>query len=362
MTHKSTAPRATIINATGAAMRRFRSICLALAVCLAGAVHAQTPAANDLGCPDAGLFGSTLIDGICWSCMFPIKLMGANMGSGDTGVPSGASSKMGCMCSDNLGVPEFGFAAGFWNPSRVLEVTRNPFCSPTLGGKKISDSYRLWGGDQATTNEGHDEGTMKNFHMIAFPMLQMLELMMGSKCNSDGYTDLDIVNMSEFNVMWNDNELDFFANPFGALFAELQNFAAGAASCAMTVAGVDDDWNFWSAGCLGGIYPMNGTVLNARSQGRDTSLVAVRGLAQSHMIGLSKRTWGDDALCTGQISPLLPKSGYRIQRVFPVAESSKPCCHRLGASPFQWGGEWRNIPGVSDYVYMLWKYNDCCMH
>jgi conjugal transfer pilus assembly protein TraU len=292
--------------------------------------------------------------------MFPLKMMGASI-AGDTQPPSGANPAIACSCQlSTEAMPSVGISAGFWNPTRVIEITRNPYCTPTLGGKKLADSYQLFGG-ALTQNNDTSDGQFRNYHMLAFPLMQMLSMLADNSCNPEGYVDLDIVDMTEFNPMWNDPELSFFVNPFGAMFAELENMAAGAASCAATAAGIDDDWNFWSAGCLGNIYPADGKLTSEKSQARDTSLYAVRGLTLDHMTGRSRRTWGADAVCKAQLSPILPKSGYRIQRLFPVAESSKPCCHRLGASTFSWGGEYRNLPGVSDYVYMLWKYTDCCV-
>nr|UGK56175.1 hypothetical protein [Escherichia coli] len=39
------------------------------------------------------------------------------------------------------------------------------------------------------------------------------------------------------------------------------------------------------------------------------------------------------------------------------------CCHRLGDSVHDWstlkGG--RKKIGIDNYVYMLWRYNDCCV-
>jgi conjugal transfer pilus assembly protein TraU len=37
------------------------------------------------------------------------------------------------------------------------------------------------------------------------------------------------------------------------------------------------------------------------------------------------------------------------------------CCHYIGESQFKWG-EWRNRPGTGeDFVYLIWRYTDCCL-
>jgi len=37
------------------------------------------------------------------------------------------------------------------------------------------------------------------------------------------------------------------------------------------------------------------------------------------------------------------------------------CCHWIGESTFKWG-EHRTIPGTGeDYVYLIWRYTECCL-
>lgn len=327
---------------------------LVLVPLLAGRAHSQ-----DFGCPDSGMLGPKLIDGICWSCMFPMRIMGAKIGSGKT--PAGATTKALCSCNDSLGVPEFGYTSGLWNPSRVIEVVRNPWCMPTLGGVKLMDNYRLMGGAEKSSLDSTDTD-FRSVHFIAFPLLQILELLMNAQCNAEGYSDIDIISLSEVDPSHNDPELDFLANPFGTLLANVSNVAMGAAICAKETAGIETDADFWWNGCLGALLPMTGVVNDEISPGRDTTQAGMKYLAKLHMLGIARKTYGDDAMCGGQIFPMLPKSGLRLSRLFPHTEASGKCCHTTGASTFTWGGEWRNTPGISEYTYLLWRYTDCCMH
>lgn len=315
--------------------------------------------AQDFGCPDAGLLGPRLIDGICWSCMMPMKIMGAKIGSGK--IPSGATSKALCSCKDGLGVPKFGYTSGLWNPSRVVEVVRNPWCLPSLGGKKLMDNYRLMGGAEKISLDSTDSD-FRSVHFISFPLLQILEMLMNSQCNAEGYSDIDIISLSEVDPSHNDPELDFLSNPFGTLLADVTNFAMGAALCAKETAGIETDTDFWWNGCLGALLPMTGVVNDEISAGRDTTQAGMKYLSKMHMLGIARKTFGDEAMCGGQIFPMLPKSGLRLSRLFPHAQASGTCCQTTGASTFTWGGEWRNTPGISEYVYMLWRYTDCCMN
>ncbi len=58
------------------------------------------------------------------------------------------------------------------------------------------------------------------------------------------------------------------------------------------------------------------------------------------------------------------RSQYRLSMLFPaIPEAREPhCCHRLGDSVHDWSTlKVRKKIGNDNYVYMLWRYNDCCV-
>ncbi|HCN7219872.1 TPA: TraU family protein, partial [Escherichia coli] len=76
------------------------------------------------------------------------------------------------------------------------------------------------------------------------------------------------------------------------------------------------------------------------------------------------RTMGADAMCEKTWEYFTPRSQYRLSMLYPTPEANGPdCCHRLGDSVHDWstlkGG--RKKIGIDNYVYMLWRYNDCCV-
>jgi conjugal transfer pilus assembly protein TraU len=94
-------------------------------------------------------------------------------------------------------------------------------------------------------------------------------------------------------------------------------------------------------------------------------LLSARILAGLHRRGLNWKTYGEDALCGGDLYPMLPKQQYRLSTLFPLAEADSEddgkCCHYIGETPFKWG-EHRTIPGTGeDYLYMIWRFTDCCL-
>lgn len=340
---------------------------------------------QDATCPDAELFGPRLMTDICWDCMFPIRLMGAQIGSGP--VPDEASDAMVHVCYDNLGVGHLCIPMGMWSPARLVEVVRLPYCSPTLSGTFLKSSVRLLGGKPTKPSVGMDtsEKNFMHYHYYSFPLFFMLDLLINQKCAPDGFTDLDLMYMSEIDVTWVEDVLAVFTHPEVLLYANPLAMAACGADCMSASANNPMNSLHWCAGCWGGIYPMTGNVTEYRSPPRVAGLLTARAIAAQHRRGLAWRTVGTDALCGGQIWPIIPKDQYRFQQFYPVAEASSSrtpteqscqrtatgvncqsagsntCCHSIGQNQFLWG-EHRNIPAIGeDFVNVIFRYTDCCL-
>lgn len=369
----------------------------------------------DFQCPDANIFGSTLITGICWSCMFPIYLAGIEMFDGRSGRPPGANTDRLCYCPgdwDTGQMPTLGFSVGMYVPSRIIESVRKPWCFPTLfgadmGDARVMDGALAFGGDGVASNRSHSqESSLYSWHFYAFPLLQILELLELPQCNVDNYSSFDVMFMSEAFPNWYDEELGFLVHPEALVFGNPIAQAAQVTDCAAASvpSGQPLDDIFWSSGCWGSMYPISGWTGNG-SAPQDASLATTRGMYLISRLGFLRRTVGEDAMCGGAKMPVLRKSQYRIQQLYPVKESgnadpgSNPpppdinladsgdtptateptldpaativpdaeisnvlggCCHQFGENTMLWG-EWRTRPGTGeDFVYVLWRWTDCC--
>jgi len=331
----------------------------AVALLLALNSHADTTTSvTDPLCADAQLWSGKLITDICWDCLFPIRAAGAAIGGGN--VPTIASDEIFCFCNGPLGIPQVGMTVGMWNPARLIELVRNPWCSPALGGATISISQvRL----VATTGKADfdaSEMSFFNYHYFAFPLTIMLDLFWDSHCNADGYRDFDLMYVSELDPTWNSDLLAFFTSPETALFANPVAIAACVGDAAAAATGNPIDALFWCAGAWGHMYPLSG--ISPTSYGTDpriTSLLATRATAALHRRGLAWKTAGNDALCGGVIYPFIPKSQYRMSMFYPVAETSSN--HAIGETTFTWGAG-RTYPGPGeDHVFLLFRWEDCCV-
>lgn len=367
------------------------SICLcawlALSLACTEPVQAQSPQPATPGsfmCPNANIWGAGLVSNICWSCLFPMKIMG-QMQWGSGRVPPGSSNELICFCTGSAGIPDMGVVLGMWVPNALIELVRQPYCSPTLGGAKIRKSFRLWG-----MNDGADgspaSNQFLNWHYFSFPLYSILGLLLEPQCNAGGWTNFDLLYPSELDPTWVEDELALFSSPEVAIASNPLLQASCPVDCAAATTSAPVDKMWWCAGCWGGLYPFSGNVPSGGSGPRVSSLLATRALASLHRRGLAWRTIGDDVLCGGKIFPMIPKQQYKISMLFPLPEANNSpgtpppstksgtgnpaldnfqykqgCCHNIGAPTFLWG-EWRTIPGAGeDYVYMTWRWTDCCV-
>ena len=395
---------------------RAKTVGALLLLALSGSAFGQglPTAGRDFQCPDANVFGSKLITGICWSCMFPVYLAGVEMFDGRSGRPAGANTDALCFCPgdwDTGQMPTIGFSVGMYIPSRIVEVVRKPWCFPTLfgadmGDARIMDGALSFGGDGPYKNSMDSESrSFYTWHFYAFPLMEILELLDLPQCNVDNYSSFDVMFMSEAFPHWYDGELAFLIQPEALIFGNPIAQAAQLADCTVASTGGALNEIFWTAGCWGSVYPITGHT-GSGSSVQEASLAASRAMFLLSRLGFLRRTVGEDAMCGGAKMPVLMKSQYRLQQIFPVPESNNNdagtnppppdinlanagdpptssettlpatatavpdfdignvqggCCHNFGENTMLWG-EWRTRPATGqDFVQILWRWTDCCV-
>lgn len=315
----------------------------------------STMSSDSLFCQDAKVFSQKLITDVCWGCLFPIRLAGIPLGGGNA--PSGAAGGIGCVCPSALGVPSPGFTIGMWEPARIVELVRTPGCSPTLGGARLPLGSRRMLGHVGNAENDASDHAMYHFHWYAFPLLIILDLFFDDRCNPDGYSDLDLMYVSELDPTWNNSVLAGVTSPEIAFVANPIAQSACIIDAVSATAGTPVNELFWCAGSWGWMYPHTSA---APAQGRpeETSLWATRSLAALHRRGLARRTMGSDARCESPIDLFLPKTQYKLSMFFPMPETQR--AHQIGESEIRWGA-FRNVPGTGeDHLYIIWRWNDCC--
>src|SRR3989338_7338989 len=166
-----------------------------------------------------GKFVNPITD-VCWNCLFPMTIGGMVVAKGN-GQDSGEVKQLLCQCLRDVGgikMPVPGIPISFWEPVRLVDVTREAFCLVGMGGLKLMNRDRQKGTNSSTHG---DSSTMRHgfyhTHYYVYPLIYWLELLTDFICLEKA--SVDVVFLSEFDPFWDDDDGNFILNPEVVLFA-----------------------------------------------------------------------------------------------------------------------------------------------
>ncbi len=306
-----------------------------------------------------GRFINPITD-VCWSCIFPLSLGSAEVFGGDNPDTENPSSPV-CICPGELMIPRVGLTVGFWEPIRLVDVTRTPFCLVNLDGTQLDmgDSYGYGEVDMSDSAQG---GSFYHVHWYVYPLLFWLNLFEDGLCLET--KPFDIAYLTELDPLWNDDETGFILNPEAILFGLFPAQMACAADAISASTGhLPIDSLFWCAGAQGSMYPLNGHVQEHVGGVQASTLLAERMTYKLHREAL---LWDSDgssatATCSSRLCPIMPKSRYRYQMTYPIPSASSPTgCKPFGYSTATWGAGREYPVEGEDFGYLIWRKRNCC--
>jgi conjugal transfer pilus assembly protein TraU len=269
------------------------------------------------------------ITDICWECIFPITLGGINVTPGRDDFANYQTPV--CICAGTP--PKIGIPLTFWEPARMIEVTRHPYKLVGLGGISLGSATIKNSGSVSSIAETPTRTSFHHVHYYIYPILSLLGLLSDFQCVESG--ELDIAYMSEFDPLWSDDSLQNIFNPEAALFGNPLAQIACIADCSLTSLNKTSDKLFWCAGCQGSLYPFGGHIAHHRGPLQASSLLVHRCLARLHRFGVVKG-YSETNFCEAEVMPVIKKSLYKTQLVRPIPQTSGPC-HPLGKNDQIWG-------------------------
>ena len=296
------------------------------------------------------------VSDICWSCLFPITIGGMRVSPG--GEDTSNVGELLCTCGSPI--PRIGIPISFWEPARLIDVTRNKFCLVNMGGISLGGSSIKGHGTVNTSKTGG--GRKRSFyqvHYYVYPVIYWLELLTDFVCLEK--SKFDVAYITEFDPMWNDDETAFVLNPEAAIFANPIAQAACAADSVAATSGFPIDAMFWCAGCQGSMYPFVGTVGDHIGGVQASLLLTSRMLAKLHREGVAKGTAGKAALCKPYTAFTIIKSQYKEQMTYPGATTGKGGCRPLGRTEVIWGAGKEKPYSGEDFGYLIWRKRQCCL-
>lgn len=296
---------------------------------------------------------------VFWKCIFPIKIGGVTLFSGpEEGAANEAEDKVDvpiCICP--LSGPPFfriGIPVSFWEPARIAEPVKDPFCFPSLGlsfsgtaGGMLTGSSSARAGAKETAKQAAQS------HWYAFPLFYILELFTDFVCTE--HSGFDVLYLTEVDPMWNDDLLSFLIHPESLLFANpFAQLACTADSIASNL-GYPLSPLFWCMGSWGSAYPLAGAI----NQEEVTEGSIALGARMIYKLGRQAMLW-DTAIdmCYTVPSFIWVKHHWRLQLMRPRVGRQ---CVPLGRDETFWGAG-KNIPkpGADNFSLMVFRKRRCC--
>lgn len=290
---------------------------------------------------------------ICWECLFPMTVSGVNITSNVK--PFSKDPTRVCICA---GVPpKIGIPFSFWEPLRVVDVTRHAYTLVGLGGVSIGSESVKNRGSVGVIGESGTANSFYQVHWYKYPILSLLELFTDFSCIEKG--DMDVGYMSELDPAWNDDQLAAILNPESVVFSNSPAQLACIEDCTQSMASKPNDSLFWCGGCQGSLYPFTGNVAHHTGALQASSLLVHRIIAKLHRTGFAKGYQEGD-YCEPHYMPIIKKSLYKTQIAYPKPQTSGSC-QALGKSDLLWGPG-KSFPyGGEDFVYLIWIKKQCCL-
>ena len=160
------------------------------------------------------VFGKVWLKNICWSCIFPMRIMG--VGSSPEGA---APSQPVCYCTDQNGVPEVGWQLSFFQPVKIVEVVQSPWCSPFLEGVSLQSSSFDMGKGATNRPKGGNEAGFYDVHLWGVSDLVMLKLpSLWGIVPLSLYIDPSLTYIDEVDPLWENDLLTLVLNPEAVVF------------------------------------------------------------------------------------------------------------------------------------------------
>ena len=301
-------------------------------------------------CAPTGALTVDIILKADYTAMFPLRIAGIPIVPGRIQDVGGSVSSPICICKDPI--PRIGIPVSFFEPSRLIEVVKDPYCFPSMGFGLTTSGGALGGtsGDDGSGNQS----TFYQAHYYIFPIYALLELLTDFICLQ--MTGFDMAYLTEVDPLWNNDTLSAILNPEALLFGNPISNLACIADAVTSAVFEPIDALFWCKGSWGNAYPLTGQT------GGDGYVEGGASVAASLIYKLHRQlvlwgSWGQAGLCGYYPAPIWRKSAYRLQIVTPIPSLYATT---IGTTGMLWSFG-KNPPFVGDnFSYLLFKKRECC--
>lgn len=310
-----------------------------------------------------------LIKDVRWEGIFPIKIAGVEIKGSMKKYDSPASAGLDtdpdkyesivCFCKQG-GKIVFGLTVSYWEPARVIETTKVPWCFPTLGiNMSSSKQARGWKniGDKVGNTKSQNVYASYNSHYYLFNVFDVIDLFVDIPCVP--HEGFDIAYISEVDPLWNNDMLSFVINPEAILFGNpVAQLACAADSIASSVSYPLNSL-FWCIGSWGSSYPLAGAT-QTENMIKASAEIAARTIYRNARLGILWDPGIDE--CGAMITPIWIKTHYKMHLLKPKQGPIVP----LGRTSMFWETG-KNPPfgtnknSADNFSWLLFRKVKCCM-
>ncbi len=268
-----------------------------------------------------------------------------------------------CACCDGpLCRP--GTLIMFWEPHRIIETVKDPYCSPTAsessqleegevpGSELIEFLKKLQlGGTHSDHVHTEDATVFAQVHYLRHPELDEIIHDFDLECWE--FSDLGFEYISEEDGDW---QAVYSSSwwPEAGLFANLPMVEACMADALTAQFGHPVDTLYWCMGAWGLLFNMNGHM------NQDEYVTGNAGLAARIVAHMGRRLYLWDAatdFCHAIPMPIWFKSYFKLQPLRPTERDFKI---PIGQAPEFWSTA-LNTPWDGDnFAWLLWRRRICC--
>ena len=291
------------------------------------------------------------ITDVCWQCIYPIRMGGVTIMGSDIDTPPDDISNPFCACGMTLGL-----STSFWEPARIIETVKDPYCFNLIDADLNPASGFLTGGYRDAKSSKDAMFTQAHYYMLN--VWSFIDLFLDMPCLEN--TGFDVGYITEVDPAWNSDLLAFLINPEALLFGNpILTMACMADAVAATISTPIDPL-FWCMGSWGNAYPLAG------SKGNNTYIQDNAAEAAKMIYKLTRELtlWDTGTnVCGPVMYPIWQKSHYRLQVMKPVRDST---CQPVGRSGLMWSSM-KNPPyeasgnATDNFDWVMFRKKLCCI-
>lgn len=293
------------------------------------------------------------ITDVVWDCIFPISIAGIPIDLGNH-PPDNTSSEFFCQC-EGQGYLGIGFVVSFWEPARMVDTVKDPWCFPGIGMELDGGSTGLgYTGGGSYRPNGVGNIAFQHYHYYIMPLWAVLDLFTDIPCLSDE-TTFDLAMVSEIRPDWGDDLTAANLFPETALMANPATVLACMADAAASAVQKPIDALYWCIGAWGTTYPATGHIVAKDYVAANAGIAAKALYVNARTALLPDRAVN---YCGATYMPMWVKSHWRIQQVDPVTDNR---CHALGHPGILWTHGKNKTVGGDNFSWLLFRKVECCV-